>query len=359
MEELIYRNALRQVSGIGVIRLSKLLEAFGSAKQAWEANPADLAASLGEGEIYHRLLSARRLLDPTKAWEKIIKAGINVTAPGMDDYPGQLATIYHPPLLLYYLGSLTNIEPTLAIVGSRRATPYGKAIATGLAQDLVNAGFVIVSGFARGIDAAAHRAVVESGGRTIAVFGSGLDVIYPKEQGRLFTKILESGAIVSEFPLGTPPLSANFPARNRIISGMCLGTLVVEGRDKSGSLITAEFALEQGRDVFAVPGPVNAESSRGPHKLIKQGAKLVEDVYDILEEYPYLGTQPPPTRLAQFQPTCSNNEVLNLFSLEPLHIDEICAKLNTSPDKIAGLLLHLELTGQIKQLNGGYYVINF
>jgi len=359
MEELIYLNVLRMVPGLGSAKMTQLLNVFPGPKQIWQATEKQLAQFVGFGKTLEALKFCKKTLNPAVEWDKLVRAGIKVTAPGCEEYPVNLGEIHQPPLILYYRGDLSDLELSLAVVGSRKGTPYGRAVAASMARDLAGAGFAVVSGFARGIDAAAHQGAISGKGKTIAVFGCGLDVIYPREHRILCEEICENGAVVSEFPLGTQPLSMNFPARNRIISGVSLGTLVVEGKEKSGSLITADFALEQGRDVFAVPGPVNSEFSRGPHKLLKQGAKLVEEVNDILEEYAHLGSEPIQVKFAEFQYPEEYKGLMQLLNLEPLHIDKICQLLETSPERISGLLLQLELSGQIRQLSGGYFVRNF
>lgn len=359
MEKLVYLNALRLVPNLGSAKMTQLLKHFAGPKEIWYASEKELIHCLGTGKVLDALLFCQKIVNLAAEWEKLVKAGIKVTAPGYDDYPSNLVEIHQPPWILYYRGDLSKMDLSLAIVGSRQATPYGRAAAIQMARDLVRAGFVVVSGFARGIDAAAHQGAIAGEGRTAAVFGCGLDVIYPREHRLLYEEVVQNGAVISEFPLGNQPLSLNFPARNRIISGMSLGTLVVEGREKSGSLITAEFALEQGRDVFAIPGPVNSEFSRGPHKLIKQGAKLVEEVNDILEEYSHLISEPLQIRFAEFDYPAEYKNLMDLLSLDPIHLDKICQKLKISPEKMAGLLLQLELSGHIRQLNGGYYVRNF
>ncbi len=359
VEEEIYLNALRLVPGLGSGRLSQLLAGFPGAKGVWQARPEELARILGPGKQVEALTHGRTVIEPEREWEKLLLAGIRVTTLGSSDYPSNLAEIYNPPLILYYRGSLDGLDLSLAIVGSRQATPYGRVAATTLARDMGAAGFAIVSGFARGVDSAAHRGALNAQARTVAVFGCGLDTIYPRENRSLCAEIIERGAVVSDFPLGVQPLSANFPARNRIISGLSLGTLVVEGREKSGSLITADFALEQGRDVFAVPGPINSEYSRGPHKLLKQGAKLVESAGDILEEYAHLVSPALQIKFAEFSYPAEYTGLMEILSLEPLHVDVICRKLKTAPEKLAALLLQLELSGRIRQLSGGYYVRNF
>ena len=281
-----------------------------------------------------------------------------------DGYPAWLRTISSPPDVLYCDG---QIEPrdrrAVAIVGSRRATPYGLRVTETLARELSGAGFTIVSGLARGIDAAAHRAALEAGGRTIAVLGCGLDITYPPEHGRLREEIAASGAVLTEFPAGTPPKPSHFPQRNRIISGLSLGVVVVEAAEDSGSLITARFALEQGREVFAVPGSLEAPLSRGPHGLIKQGAKLVETADDIIEElFPQLDkatvpTQQPMPFKAMEPPDLSPEEhrVWEQMSRDPLHLDDLTERSGLTPAGVAGILLGLELKAVVRQLPGQRY----
>jgi DNA processing protein len=303
-------------------------------------------------------------------------------------YPAWLRAIADPPAVLYCDG---QIEPrdrqAVAIVGARQATPYGLRVTETLARELSGAGFTIVSGLARGIDAAAHRAALEAGGRTIAVLGCGLNVNYPLEHTCLREEIAASGAVLTEFAPGTKPLAHHFPRRNRIISGLSLGVVVVEAAEDSGSLITARLALEQGREVFAVPGPLDAPLSRGPHGLIKQGAKLVETVDDIVEELlpqiirtplmdplhlksngcPDLGAteaagaskQRSVLSKATALPNLSREErlVWDQMSREPLHLDELTERSGLTPAGVAGILLALELKGVARQLPGQRYCL--
>src|SRR5437660_419247 len=303
-----------------------------------------------------------------KAQEGNIVAQAHTTLDLADKrYPELLRAIHDPPAVLYCDGS---VEPgdrqAVAIVGSRRATPYGLRITETLAGELSALGFTIVSGFARGIDAAAHRAALAAGGRTIAVLGCGLDVDYPPGHARLREEIAGSGAVLTEFEPGTPPRAPNFPRRNRIISGLALGVVVVEAAEDSGSLITARLALEQGREVFAVPGPIEAPTSRGPHGLLKQGAKLVEMVDDIVEELLPQLERPLTSTLAgnpllprmqrvigrgkgegesSVRKDLSPNELamLELLSLEPRHLDELTEQSDLAAAEVARTLLGLEL----------------
>jgi len=291
-----------------------------------------------------------------------------------EHYPAWLRAIPDPPPVLYCDGSLEpGDRQAVAIVGSRQATPYGLRVTDALARELSRLGFTIVSGFARGIDAAAHRAALASGGRTVAVLGCGLDVDYPSGHASLRTEIAGSGAVLTEFTPGTAPFATNFPRRNRIISGLALGVVVVEAAEDSGSLITARLALEQGREVFAVPGPIDAPTSRGPHGLLKQGAKLVETVNDIVEELlPQLETMRTPLSqdfvatgaggrrpFAPKPPDLSPEEqvVFRVIGREPLHLDDLTEQSRLSAAEVARILLGLELKALVHQLPGQQYCL--
>ena len=295
------------------------------------------------------------------------KAQDHITiALGDERYPELLRAIYDPPAVLYCDGS---VEPgdrqAVAIVGSRQATPYGLRITETLAGELSALGFTILSGFARGIDAAAHRAALAAGGRTIAVLGCGLDVDYPPGHASLHAEIAGSGAVLTEFAPGTPPRATNFPRRNRIISGLALGVVVVEAADDSGSLITARLALEQGREVFAVPGPIDVPTSQGPHGLLKQGATLVETVDDIVEELlpqldrplQTLKSEPIAALPEHVELSPSERTVLEVMSREPLHLDDLTERSRLTTPAVAAILLGLELKALVKQLPGQRYCL--
>lgn len=272
-----------------------------------------------------------------------------------DAYPPLLREIADPPLALHVRGDRSLLtRPAVAIVGSRRASPYGVNAAAMLARDVAGAGIVIVSGGARGIDAAAHQATLDAGGPTVAVLGTGIDVVYPLSNRRLFRRIEDRGLVVSEFPPGTPPKPEHFPIRNRIISGLCRGTVIVEATRRSGSLITARMAAEQGRDVFAVPGSIFGSGSEGTHRLIQYGAKLVHDANDVLEEFPG-GLRAVAAREAE--PEAPLREVLAALSLDDgAHIDAVAAAVGRTPALVAESLLELELGGWIRALPGARYV---
>lgn len=293
--------------------------------------------------------------------------GIQVVIPEEPHYPRLLTSLPDFPPLLYYRGTLSGDSPGIAVVGSRKATPYGKAAARYLAQELAKAGIVVISGLARGIDAAAHEGALSVNGVTWAFLGCGVDIVYPRENKVLADKIMASGALVSEFIPGTPPHAPHFPARNRLISGASLGVVVVEAAQKSGALITVDFALEQGREVFAVPGPIFSEMSKGTNQLIKTGAKLVENVDDVLSEIHTLKhvsqeLSASPEKDADMRTSLKgrtevHEQILGQLSDVPVHIDELVKKCTIPVEELALALLELELEGTVEQLPGQCYVL--
>jgi len=314
--------------------------------------------------ICHKIVSQRDKVALEEQLSLVEKHACQVITIHDSDYPERLRTIFDPPQILYVKGELPpQRELAISIVGSRRATSYGKVMSERLSRELASKGFIIISGFARGIDSVAHRGAISAGGYTIAVMGNGLNVIYPPENSKLMEEIIENGAVISEFPMTTPPLSTNFPRRNRVISGMSLGTLVIEASERSGSLITAKFALEQGREVFAVPGEISSKMSKGTNYLIKQGAALVETVDDILDalsldlpemskarKVPQAET-PPDIKLGD-----DEQVIWNLLSQKPIHIDEIARISGLPSSKVSSILVMLELKGIIQQLPGKQFV---
>jgi DNA processing protein len=324
-------------------------------------DPARLGCN-ASASVFQALLSvtpeqAEQVRNPltVAARERVAALRDRVVVLGDEAYPPLLREIIDPPLALHYRGDLSLLlRPAVAIVGSRRASPYGVNAASQLAREIAGAGIVIVSGGARGIDAAAHHAALEARGATIAVLGTGIDVVYPKANRGLFRCIEERGLIVSEFPPGTPPKPENFPMRNRVISGLARGTVVVEATTRSGSLITARMAVEQGRDVFAVPGPVFSAKSEGTHRLIQSGAKLVHDANDILEEFPG-GFRVTQTTAEEPEPPL--RDVLAVLSMDDgTHVDTVATRVGRTPALVAELLLQLELEGWIRALPGARYV---
>ena len=291
-----------------------------------------------------------------KLRQQVASVAANAVAIVDAEYPPLLREIVDPPFALFYRGDLSLLQkPMVAVVGSRRASAYGLNAAAHLARQLASAGVAVVSGLARGIDAAAHQAALDSHSATIAILGTGIDIIYPRSHAKLTRAIAGSGLMMTEFPPGTPPLAANFPVRNRVISGISLGTVIVEATGKSGSLITARMAAEQGREVFCVPGSIFAPASEGPHRLIQYGAKLVHDAADILEELPGGLTMPD----AQWPPEPEEplRDVLAAFTREEaIHIDSVALKLGRSVANVSEAVLQLELGGWIRALPGSRYV---
>ena len=382
-DELLYWLALRSVNGVGNLGFKALLKLFNSPYDIFQASYQELTAVSGIG------IKTASNIKEFNGWKriendlKLIKQlSINLITCNDKRYPVILKNIFDYPPIIYVKGMLENDDLNIAIVGSRMASTYGIFATERLARELALNGVTVVSGMARGIDSAAHRGALSGRGRTIAVLGCGLDIVYPPENKNLCEKIVANGAIISEFSLGTPPNAPNFPIRNRIISGLSLGVVVVEANERSGSLITARIALEQGREVFAVPGNIDSHSSRGSHKLIKEGAKLIENVNDILEEIiPQMErrqsdclpdiqkinsivmneniTVEAPFRPVIPKPTgnLSKNEeiVYNVLTAEPINIDLIIEKSGLNVNETLNCLLNLELHDAILQLPGKLY----
>lgn len=352
--EKYYLTALQMVSGIGRARLKALVDFFGSAQHAWQADRRNLflCGCLDESTC-NNLLASREKIDIHKLANQWEKHGIKICAVDDQEYPALLRHTFNPPMVLYYRGKLPVTENIIAIVGSRRASVYGKNTAQMLAAGLASAGIWVVSGAARGIDSAAHQGALTEG-YTMAVLGCGVDVVYPPENAKLLALIAEKGCIISEYPPGTSPHASYFPARNRIINGVARGVVVVEAAEKSGALITADFALEEGRDVFAVPGSIFSESSKGAHRLIKQGAKLVDSANDILSEYDLM---PENEECSLPALTSEETAVYNVLTFDnPLSIEEIVQQANLESSTVTYILLQLELRGLVTGHSGQRYV---
>ena len=365
--------SLNMVLDIGSIRLKKLLEFFGKPENILGASPERLMAVSGiGGKIAHKICTLKKE-DIDKEISLAKKYNLEIMTYEDEDYPENLKNIADPPIVLYVKGKIKPEDKfSLAIVGSRRASFYGLSCAEKFAADLSDSGFTIVSGMARGVDTAAHRGALKSGGRTIAVIGSGFKHIYPSENKELAEEIAKSGAVISEFPIETEPLKQNFPRRNRVISGLSLGVLVAEAARNSGALITADFALEQGRDVFALPGKVDAETSFGTNGLIKQGAKLVSCADDIIEELdlprtclqvrglPQPKSKIAPKNFSPDYPGLSLNKeedaLYALLSYQPASLDEIVEKAKMSVACVSDALLRLQLKKLIRQLPGKQFI---
>lgn len=359
--------ALKAVPGIGDILCKRVIERFGSPTMALNADPSEWVTIEGIGLRVVQSLRSYRPNDAAIAREldRVDELEYDLVSLTESRYPVLLKMIPDPPPYLYLKGELRPEDSrAVAIVGARRASGYGRAVTEQLSRELAVRGFTIVSGMARGIDGWAHQAAIEVQGRTIAVLGCGLDILYPREHDELRECISRQGALLSDYPLGIPPDPVNFPKRNRIISGLSLGVVVVEAAEHSGSLITARLALDQGREVFAVPGPIGRKTSIGTHALIKQGAKLVEGVEDVLDELlPQLETTTDASTGKDqvgrpLRPVLSTDErvMYDCLSAEPRHIDELTATLRLAPAKTAGVLLQLELKGAARQLAGNLFI---
>jgi DNA processing protein len=353
--------ALARVKGLGAVGIKKLAARFADPAKIFSASPGELAEVDGlHSEAIDRLVNFSDWADVEDEIQRIGAAGVTIVPLSDPRYPARLRMIADPPPLLYIKGRLLPVDDkAVAIVGSRSASDYGRRVARDLARGLSSLGFTVVSGMARGIDGVAHESALGAGGRTIAVLGSGVDRAYPSEHDRLYQRIIENGAVISELPIGTRPAAFNFPARNRLISGLSLGVVVVEATEKSGSLITAALAVEQGREVFAVPGEVGSSRSRGAHRLIRQGAKLVENVNDIIEEIaPQLVSRavgaPAFAELPQ-QASQEARRILSMLQERSLHIDEVIEGSGLPPSKVSEVLLDLELQGFLQQLPGKRY----
>ncbi len=358
-----YTAALSSIYGFGHKTVNSLVECFGSAQAAWTAPEKDLSSRGISAGVCERLLAYRKNFDVTEYYQQLLEQNISLVTIFDAEYPEDLKRIYNPPAVLYIKGNLPRDCPAgIAIVGTRRATVYGAKVAHKVAGDLAANGICIVSGMARGIDTCAHKGALEAGGLTIAVLGCGVDVVYPPENRALAEQIQQSGAIVSEFPLGTPPDKMNFPARNRIISGLSRGVVVVEAPVKSGALITADFALEQGREVFAVPGPITSRNSEGCHHLIRDGARLLQGVEDVLEELWDIsieekGTDITAGRTKAFTLIPKAEEILALLSGGPVFLDELCIYAGMSPGELNIVITKMELEGLVTKSGGKIYSI--
>lgn len=357
---LIY---LSQLPGVGWKTISKLENYFSSFQELFSKNPLELSM---EGEIDYKLAEkivteldqakVKMFQSKLKEWES---RNIKIISYLDENYPKILKEIAQPPWVIYALGDLDLLQQySFAIVGTRNPTNYGKMVTEKLAKELAELGFVIISGLARGVDTIAHEGAINNNGKTVAVLGSGIDIIYPKENKKIYHSIVEKGLVLSEYPPGTEPRPGLFPQRNRIISGLTLGTLVIEASQKSGSLITAQHALEQSREVFAIPGPITSKQSIGSNSLIKQGAKLVQCIEDIIEEYSYLTLEERNKVIEEIQLNHMEQKILSAISNTPIHIDEIFELMKMSLPDIYEGLLSLQLKKKIKQLPGNVYIRN-
>jgi DNA processing protein len=356
-EDLYHWVALAMAPGVGSILFKRLTEAFGGPVGVFHATSKDLERVEGVGpKVVASLKRFGWKGQVEKELRNVEKVGARLVSWDDEEYPPYLKEIYDPPPLLYVLGCLIPQDRrAVAIVGSRYPTTYGQMFAERIALGLSQRGITLVSGLARGIDSSAHRGALTAGGRTIGVLGCGIDIIYPPENRKLFDQVAAQGAILSEFPLGTPPDSDHFPIRNRVISGISLGVVVVEATLRSGSLITARFALDQGREVFAVPGNADSARSAGTNRLIREGAKLVTQAEDILEEIS-IASQPALEVPPRPKLTDEEARIFSILGPQSMHIDQVIALSALPSAQVSVTLLSLELAGHIKQLPGMRFI---
>lgn len=354
----LYWIGFNLVKGIGAARLRTLLNHFGDIGSAWNATGSELrAAGLGP-KLVENFLQVRADVSLEKVWDRIQAQGIQVLTWEDEGYPRRLKEIDQPPPVLYVSGSLlAQDEWAVAVVGTRRITAYGRQVAEEISRTLARSGVTVISGLARGVDAVAHKAALAAGGRTLAVLGSGVDQIYPPEHRPLAEKIASHGAVLSDYALGTPPDGVNFPPRNRIISGLALAVVVVEAGDRSGALITAEFAAEQGREVFAVPGGINAPQSVGCNRLIQQGARPLLNPGEILEALDLTMVNQRREARAALPADDTEARLLSTLGREPVHVDEIRAQTGMPIERVSATLALMELKGMVQQVGGMHYVI--
>jgi DNA processing protein len=352
-----YWIGLNMVKGIGAVRFQALMDIFGDACSAWQAPVGALQAAGISAKIIDKLVQMRSQVDLDQVWAQIQAQDIQVITWEDEIYPRRLKEIDQPPPVLYIRGDyLPEDEWAVALVGTRRITPYGRQITEEIASQLAHSGVTVVSGLARGIDGVAHQASLNAGGRTLAVLGSGVNRVYPPEHRRLAEQIIASGALISDYAPGTPPEASNFPPRNRIISGLSLAVVVVEAGETSGALITANFAAEQGRDVFAVPGNILAPQSQGTNRLVQQGAHPLLSVKDLLEALELSTVIEHKAARAVLPADAVEATLLSVLGPEPLHVDDIRSQTGMPIEKVSATLALMELKGMVRQVGGMNYV---
>ncbi len=357
MNDKRYWIGFNLVKGIGAVRMRALLAYFDSLGDAWNAPVEQLQEAGLSPRLAESAVNLRAKVDLEKIWNQIEKQGISVLTWDDELYPPRLKEIEQPPPVLYARGEITlDDHYAVAIVGTRRVTPYGRQIAEDLAAFLAGQGITVVSGLARGVDAVAHSAALKAGGRTIAVLGSGVDKIYPPEHLQIAEKMMKQGAVVSDYAVGTPPESANFPPRNRIIAGLSMATVVVEAGETSGALITAEFAAEQGREVFAVPGSILAPQSKGANKLIQQGAHPLLSPQDLTQALNLTRTGDFKAARKAIPADALEAQLLAALGAEPVHVDEIRNATGLPIEKVSATLTLMELKGMVRQVGGMSYI---
>jgi DNA processing protein len=358
MDDKRYWVGFTLIKGIGAVRLQALIQHFGGLEAAWLAAPGDLAkAGLGP-KLIERLIQARSSVDLERVIERISNQGIHVVTWEDAAYPGRLKEIDQPPPVLYMRGEyLPEDVFSIAIVGTRRVTPYGRQVTEELSAFLGANGLTVVSGLARGVDALAHQSALKAGGRTLAVLGSGVDRIYPPEHRGLADQIIERGAVISDYAPGTAPDAANFPPRNRIISGLSLAVVVIEAGETSGALITAEFAAEQGREIFAVPGSILAPQSKGTNKLIQRGAQPLLTPNDLMQALDLSRMNEQKAARKVIPGDAIEAQLMQALGEQPLHVDDIRNQTGLPIEKVSATLALMELKGMVRQVGGMNYVL--
>lgn len=355
-----YLHALNKIENVGPQKIKKLLAFFGTAQNIWHANLSDLEIALDGNKLAEKIFSKKNLINPEIEWKKLEQEHIQLIDFTNPNYPKLLKETHNPPYLLYIKGELDiNNHPIIAIVGSRKYSTYGAQIATSFAHDLANAGFIIVSGLALGIDTIAHKSTLDANGKTIAILGSSIDDanIYPRTNFSLAQEIItKDGLLMSDYPPETSANSFTFPARNRLIAGISLGTLVVEAGEKSGALITAKMALENNREIFAIPGSIFSENSIGTNNLIKNGAKMVTSITDILEELNFSRIEKIENK-PKITDTPEEALILKILSEIPLQIDKIAKLTNLGTSKTTAILTLMEIKGFTKNIGGQNYIL--
>jgi DNA processing protein len=357
MEERAYWVGLNLVNGVGAVRFRKLLDHFGDPRSAWEAHPDQLRASGLPEKVVENFIATRASASLPEIWDHLQSQEIDLITWEDENYPARLKKISTPPPVLYSRGEIVSQDQwAIAIVGTRRVTPYGLQVTEDIASFLARNGVTVVSGMALGVDSIAHRAALDAGGRTIAVLGSGVDVIYPPENRGLSEEIIARGALISDYSLGTPPDANNFPPRNRIISGLSIAVVVVEAGQRSGALITASFAADQGREVFAVPGKIHAPQSKGPNRLIRDGAHPLLAPEDLLQALNLTMVAEHQTARVVLPSDATEAALYNVLGFEPMHIDEVGSLSGLPIEKVSATLALMELKGMVRQVGSMQYV---
>ncbi|MEA2097996.1 MAG: DNA-processing protein DprA [Patescibacteria group bacterium] len=355
-----YYNAFNLIPQMGPLRFKKLCDYFNTIEDAWNANSLEYEKAGLEKNVIEKIIQLKKEISPEKEFEKLTKENIKIITKEDDLYPKLLKEIHSAPALLYYRGKMIEDKFTIAIVGSRKVSIYGRQVASQLARELSQAGLTVVSGMALGTDGIAHRECLKLKNRTIAVLGGGINTnsIYPSSNYQVAKEIISGGgAIISEYPIGTPPLKQHFPARNRIVSGLSLGVLVIEAAERSGTSIIVKFALEQNREVFAVPGNIYSLASKGSNNLIKLGAKLITKAEDVLEELNLESI----IKIKKAQEIIPDNEeealiLKNLFPDSPIHIDQLAKTIKMNVTATSSLLTLMEIKGKVKNIGGMRYI---